>query len=70
MGLSRALGFDLCPRLSHLRDRRQHVPQHHTVPAELTAVTDRDVRMDLVVGILDEFVRVAASVQTGQCTVV
>ncbi|RQS14599.1 hypothetical protein DIE07_04755 [Burkholderia sp. Bp9002] len=24
MGLARALGFDLCPRLAHLRDRRLH----------------------------------------------
>jgi TnpA family transposase len=70
MGLARALGFDLCPRLSHLRDRRLHVPQHHTVPVELIAVTDRDVRMDLIASIWDEFVRVAASVQTGQCTAV
>jgi TnpA family transposase len=70
MGLARILGFDLCPRLSHLRDRRLHVPQHHTVPAELIAVTDRDVRMDLIESIWDEFVRVATSVQTGQCTAV
>ena len=56
MGLARALGFDLCPRLSHLRDRRLHVPQQHTVPAELIAVTDRDVRMDLIGSIWDEFV--------------
>jgi len=70
MGLARILGFDLCPRLSHLRDRRLHVPQHHTVPAELIAVTDRDVRIDLIESIWDEFVRVAASVQTGQCTAV
>ncbi len=70
MGLARTLGFDLCPLLSHLRDRRLHVPQHHTVPAELIAVTDRDVRMDLIGNIWDEFVRVAASVQTGQCAAV
>jgi TnpA family transposase len=70
MGLARILGFDLRPRLSHLRDRRLHVPQHHTVPAELIAVTDRDVRMNLIESIWDGLVRVAASVQTGQCTAV
>jgi TnpA family transposase len=48
MGLARALGFDLCPRLAHLRDRRLHVPRHHAVPAELVAVTDCDVRLDLI----------------------
>jgi TnpA family transposase len=62
MGLARALGFDLCPRLAHLRDRRLHVPRHHAVPAELVAVTDCDVRLDLIESIWDEFVRVAASI--------
>ncbi|ABO60166.1 transposase Tn3 family protein (plasmid) [Burkholderia vietnamiensis G4] len=70
MGLARALGFDLCPRLAHLRDRRLHVPQHHAVPAELVAVTDCDVRLDLIESIWDEFVRVAASIQSGCCTAV
>lgn len=70
MGLSRILRFDLCPRLSHLRDRRLHVPPHHTVPAELIAITDRDVRIDLIESIWDKFVRVAASVQTRRCTAV
>jgi TnpA family transposase len=70
MGLARILGFDLCLRLLHLGDRRLHVPQHHTVPAELIAVTDRDVRMNLIESMWDELVRVAASVQTGQCTAV
>ena len=70
MGLARALGFDLCPRLAHLRDRRLHVPRHHAVPAELVAVTDCDVRLDLIESIWDEFVRVAASIQSGRCTAV
>lgn len=42
MAPARLLGFDLCPRFSHLRDRRLHVPQHHRVPAELLSVADRD----------------------------
>ncbi|WP_425468216.1 Tn3 family transposase [Paraburkholderia guartelaensis] len=40
MALAQALGFDLCPGLSHLRDRRLHVPVGHTVPEELLSVTD------------------------------
>ena len=27
MAMGKLLGFDLCPRLSHLRDRRLHVPR-------------------------------------------
>ncbi len=70
MSLSRLLGFDLCPRLSHLRDRRLHVPRHHNVPGELAAVTDADVRLSLIESAWDELVRIAASAQSGQCTAV
>ena len=70
MSLSRLLGFDLCPRLSHLRDRRLHVPKGHAVPPELAAVADADVRLVLIELAWDELVRIAASVQTGQCTAV
>jgi TnpA family transposase len=48
MDLTRALGFYLCPRLSHLHDRRLHVPPDQEVPKELSAITDRDVRTDLI----------------------
>lgn len=48
MSLSRLLGFDLCPRLAHLRDRRLHVPRDHDIPAELAAVTDAGVRLILI----------------------
>lgn len=70
MGLARALGFDLCPRLSHLRDRRLHVPRNHAVPQQLAAVTDRDVRLELIVDVWDELVRIAASIRSGKCTAV
>lgn len=70
MGLARALGFDLCPRLSHLRDRWLHVPRNHEVPTQLTAITDRDVKLDLIADVWDEFVRIAASIRSGKCTAV
>lgn len=70
MGLARALGFDLCPRLAHLRDRRLHVPVGFAVPDGLLPVVDRDVWLETIEGIWDDFVRVAASVQCGHCTAV
>ena len=70
MSQSRLLGFDLCPRLAHLRDRHLHVPRLHDVPAELVAVIDDDVRLNLIERSWDELVRIAASVQSGQCTAV
>jgi len=70
MSQSRLLSFDLCPRLAHLRDRRLHVPRWHDVPTELAAVTDDDIRLTLIEPAWDELVRIAASVQSGQCTAV
>ncbi|SAL05804.1 transposase Tn3 [Caballeronia calidae] len=70
MGLARALGFDVCPRLSHLRDRRFHVPRDQEVPKELSAITDRDIRTDLIAEVWDEFVRIAASIRSGKCTAI
>jgi hypothetical protein len=40
------------------------------VPPELAAVADADVRLVLIELAWDELVRIAASVQTGQCTAV
>jgi TnpA family transposase len=70
MSQSRLLGFDLCPRLAHLRDRRLHVPVDFLVPADLAAITDCDVCLDAIETIWDNLVRVAASVQSGHCTAV
>ena len=70
MALARALGFDLCPQLAHLRDRRLHVPVAHTVPELLASIADCDVRLEVIEAIWDEFVRVAASVYSGRCTAV
>jgi len=70
MGGARLLGFDLCPRLSRLRDRRLQVPQHHRGPAELLPAADCDVRLDLIGSVWDELVRVSASIQSGQCSAV
>jgi len=43
MAISTLLGVDLCPRLSHLRDRRLHSPREVSVPHVLERVVDRDV---------------------------
>jgi hypothetical protein len=38
MALAKALGFDLCHYLEHMRDRVLHVPIDHPVPAKLIPV--------------------------------
>lgn len=67
---ARMLGFDLCPRLANLRDRRLHVPVAHAVPELLAAIADCDVRPDAIEAIWDELLRVAASVYSGRCCAV
>ena len=39
MGLARLLGFDLCPRLAHLRERKLYVPDGLYVPKPLRSIT-------------------------------
>ncbi len=70
MGLARVLGFDLCPRLAHLRDRRLHVPRNYDVPLQFSAITDCDVKLQAIADVWDELVRIAASIRSGKCTAI
>jgi hypothetical protein len=54
MGLARVLGFDLCPRLAHLRDRRLHVPRSYEVPPQFAAITDCDVKLPTIADVAVE----------------
>ena len=57
MAISKLLGCDLCPRLSHLRDRRLHVPRDIAVPAASTPF-DPDVSLSQVEASWDQLIRV------------
>ncbi len=46
------------------------MPRSYDVPTELAAVSDDDVRLNLIEHCWNELVRIAASVQSGQCTAV
>jgi TnpA family transposase len=65
MAMGKLLGFDLCPRLSHLRDRRLHVPRDVSVPPSLAAVVAPDVSLQHVEAGWDQLIRVAASIEGG-----
>ena len=65
LAISKLLGFDLCPRLSHLRDRRLHVPRDVAVPAVLHPVVDADVSLHQVEASWDHLIRVTASIEGG-----
>jgi TnpA family transposase len=70
MGLAKLLGFDLCPRLKRLKERKFYVPRHFNVPADLLAVTVADVSLRSIRNQWDALVRIAASVETGQTSAV
>jgi TnpA family transposase len=65
MALGKLLGFDLCPRLSHLRDRRLHVPREVSVPAVLAPVVEPDVSLRQIEAGWDQLIRVTASIEGG-----
>ncbi|NEX59945.1 Tn3 family transposase [Noviherbaspirillum galbum] len=70
MAVAKCLQFDLCPRLAHMRDRQLYVPLDHLVPAELESVVAGDIDIDAIAASYDEFVRLVASIQSGQCSAV
>ena len=64
MGVSKALGFDLCPRLRGV-GRGLHVPRDVRVPDVLEPVIVRDISMEQIHAGWDEFVRLVASIEVG-----
>lgn len=69
MGLSKGLGFDLCPRLRGIK-RQLHVPRGTRVPDILEPVITRDVSMVNIRAGWDGFVRLMASVDAGTLSAV
>lgn len=70
MGTAKGLGFDLCPRLKNLRERRLYVPAGIKVPDILEPVVDRDVSLRAIDSGWDGFVRVLASIEDGSTSAV
>jgi len=63
--VSKLVGFDLCPRLKNLRERRLYVPREMTVPDELLPIVDRSLSLAMVEAGWDQFVRLVASIEGG-----
>jgi TnpA family transposase len=70
MGVARLLGFDLCPRLRNLRERRLTVPRDMAVPDSLRAVVDSSLNLGFVREHWDDLVRIAASISNGTTSAV
>jgi TnpA family transposase len=65
MAVSKLVGFDLCPRLKNLRERRLYVPREMAVPDELLPIVDRSLSLESVEAGWDQFVRLVASIEGG-----
>lgn len=70
MMLARLVGFDLCPRLKELKQRHLFVPRGMDIPAEIAAVCDASIDIDLIEKHWDTLVHLAASVMNGNASAV
>ena len=66
MAIAKLLGFDLCPRLRDLAERRLYLPRGFNVHEGLEAVTVRRVSMAAIERGWDELLRLAASIRSGR----
>ncbi|MDM0050627.1 Tn3 family transposase [Variovorax sp. J22R115] len=66
MAIAKLLGFDLCPRLRDLAERKLHLPRVFRVPEGLEAVTVRSVSLSAIEHGWDELLCLAASIRSGR----
>jgi TnpA family transposase len=66
MAVAKLLGFDLCPRLSTLAERKLYIPRNLDVPRGLESLLDRSVSLGTIADGWDELLRLAASIQSGR----
>lgn len=70
MAVAKLLGFDLCPRLADIKHRKLYALRGYTVPGSLESVMACNLELSDMEGVLDELVRIAASIRSGQCSAV
>ena len=70
MGLGKLLGFDICPRLARLADRKLYVFKDTKVPSALEPIVSRTLSRRPIAHGWDGLLRLAASTQAGWCSAV
>jgi len=68
MAIAKLLGFDLCPRLRDLAERKLYVPRSFSVPEGLEAAIVRRVSLTAIERGWDELLRLAASIRSGRAS--
>ena len=66
MAVAKLLGFDLCPRLRDLAERKLYLPPGFAVPEGIERVTIRRLSRKAICAGWDELLRVVASIRTGK----
>ena len=66
MATAKGLGFDLCPRLRDLSERKLYVPAGFKVPEGIKRVTTKRLSLKAIRLGWDEFLRVLASIRIGR----
>lgn len=64
--VSKLLGFDLCPGLRNLAERKLYLPRAFVVSEGLAPAVAHDVALKAIRDGLDEFLRLVASIQSGR----
>ena len=70
MAVAKLLGLDLCPCLADIKHRKLYALKGYTVPTVLDQVMACTLELSVMEGVLDELVRIAASIRSGQCSAV
>jgi TnpA family transposase len=66
MAVAKLLGFDLCPQLRNLSERRLFVPRRMEVPDTLAMATVDDISERAIIKGWDELLRLIASIRVGR----
>lgn len=70
MGISKLLGFDLCPRLRNLSHRHLYVPRGIKIPKTIRPICRATVSTESIVKEWDSLLRLAASIREGHSSAV
>ena len=66
MSIAKLLGFDLCPRLRDLSERKLYLPAKFEVPQSIDLVTVKRVSLKAIRTGWDELLRIVASIRLGR----
>ncbi|MDN7631626.1 Tn3 family transposase [Burkholderia cenocepacia] len=70
MAVSKLLGFDLCPRLRNLSERKLYLPRGMAAPEGLAPVIAYDVALKAIRDGWDDLVRLIASIHSGRVSAI